>query len=280
MSQVAMPNLRLDRAVSVYLGHPLARGRNGRGRTRLPILMYHSISEGFSHRNAYYETNTSPRAFERQVRFLSENGYTGLTLAQAAEQLAAGCIAPRTVAMTFDDGFSDFSREALPVLQHYRFPATLFVVAALAGGQFMGRACLGWEEVRALASLGIEIGSHSLTHPELASLPAVAVQKELAESKRLIEDRLGAPVRSFAYPYAFPQANRTFVSLLERTLAESGYTAGVTTVLGRASARSPRLFLPRLPVNTWDDPRLFRAKLEGGYDWLRLPQAAYKRIRG
>ena len=64
-----------------------------------------------------------------------------------------------------------------------------------------------------------------------------------------------------------------------RSLMENlGYEAGVSTILGRANRKSNRFFLPRLPVNTWDDPQLLRAKLEGGYDWLHWPQLLKKSI--
>src|SRR5690606_13785413 len=105
------------------------------------------------------------------------------------------------------------------------------------------------------------------------------VVKEIRESKNVIEGRLGERVRSFAVPYAFPEHDPTFVSFLRDTLAEAGYTSNVTTILGTAVAGDDPFFLKRLPANSSDDEPLFRAKLAGAYNWLRLPQLLSKKAR-
>jgi hypothetical protein len=86
-------------------------------------------------------------------------------------------------------------------------------------------------------------------------------------------------VQCFAYPYAFPESDRVFTDFLRDVLAREGFRYGVTTVLGTAKAGDDPLFLRRLPVNDHDNPRLLRAKLEGGYDWLHAFQYAAKRLR-
>jgi peptidoglycan/xylan/chitin deacetylase (PgdA/CDA1 family) len=125
---------------------------------------------------------------------------------------------------------------------------------------------------------GIAFGSHTATHRQLRSLCKEQVESELRFSRRAIEDALGEPVTTFAYPYAFPEADRPFVCSLQNMLAGLGYTAAVTTAIGTAELNA--FFLKRLPVNEWDDRALFRAKLEGGYDWLHLPQVMSKRLLG
>ena len=277
-----MFNLRIDRGISLYLGRPFSQGRNGWQLGRIPILMYHSISEGVSHRRAYYETNTSPKVFEEQMRFLCENGYCSITLGAAVKLIDACKDNQKTVVITFDDGYRDFYTAACPLLSKYGFSATVFVVTGLVGGakaQFNGKDCMSWTEMREMRSHGIEIGSHTVTHPELESMEPAAIEHEISQSKRAIEDQIGGPVRSFAYPYAFPEMNSALTSFLARTLEEHGYENGVTTILGTAHLGCNRFFLPRLPINTWDDPRLFQAKMEGGYDWMHIPQSAYKKAR-
>ena len=90
---------------------------------------------------------------------------------------------------------------------------------------------------------------------------------------------MGVQVRSFSYPYAFPQAIRQFARNLKDLLKKHGYENTVTTIVGRASAGCDRYLLPRLPVNQWDDSRLFQAKLVGGYDWFHAPQYVGKVIK-
>jgi hypothetical protein len=86
-------------------------------------------------------------------------------------------------------------------------------------------------------------------------------------------------VASFGYPSAFPENRREFVEGLDRVLRRNGYRHGVTTIIGTTRERDNALFLKRLPINSLDDPELFRAKLDGAYDWLRYPQYLYKMLR-
>jgi len=100
-----------------------------------------------------------------------------------------------------------------------------------------------------------------------------------SNSKLEIEARLGEAITTFAYPFAFPQNDRTFVQTFKNLLAETGYTCCATTELGRARSGDDPYRLKRLPINSFDDPALFRAKLEGSYDWLALPQSLIKRLK-
>src|SRR6266436_1912465 len=114
----------------------------------------------------------------------------------------------------------------------------------------------------------ITFGSHSVTHADFRSLGPEQIDYELGYSKETIEQEIGAQVDSFSYPFALPDEDRDFTRYLADTLENLGYANGVSSAIGRAKPRDTRLFLPRLPVNSCDDVELFRAKLEGGYDWL------------
>ena len=276
-----MWNLHIDRALSVHLCHPLARGRGGGRRLRIPILMYHSIREGNEGRNPYYETNTSPQVFAQQMQFLHENGYRVLSLVETVEILAGNGNCEKSVAITFDDGYADFYSHAYPLLREHGFTANVFVVTGLLKTyrtQFNGKDCLTLSEVRELHSQGVNIGSHSVSHPELKQMRREEVESELSVSKQTLEDALGAPVKSFSYPFAFPEADHRFVDTLTSLLEKCGYENGVSTILGTAQPGHNRFCLPRLPINSWDDQRFFRAKLEGGYDWLHGPQYLSKTL--
>ena len=121
----------------------------------------------------------------------------------------------KAVVITFDDGYADFYRYAFPILSEYGFSATVFVITGLMKPQrmsFKGTECLTLSEVRELHSQGISIGSHTVSHRDLRLLKQDEVENELSGSKKSLEDALGAPVKSFAYPFAFPEADRGFVS--------------------------------------------------------------------
>jgi peptidoglycan/xylan/chitin deacetylase (PgdA/CDA1 family) len=261
----------MDRLATLSLFWPMSRIFSGVRQLCVPILMYHAVQERSSDPRPYFETNVSPQVFARQIQQLREAGYHAVSLEQALKSLRAGNAEQELVVITFDDGYRDFYDAAFPILAECHFTATVFLIAGYTGdrlARFKGKESLTWEQVRELQSHGMSFGSHTLTHPVLKFMRKESVEEELGRSKKTIEDRIGVPVRSFSYPYAFPETDREFIWQLKETLLKCGYENGVTTILGTANARSDQLFLPRLPINNWDDPHFFRAKLEGGYDWL------------
>lgn len=277
-------NLRLDRSLTTAVFHPLERLGVAGGSLRLPILMYHSLSDQPENDvPAYYKTNTDPLIFRQQMRFLAAEGYQTMGLTQVIERLQNNRPFPKkTAAITFDDGLKDFYLHGFPVLKELGFEATVFLPTAFIGEErrsFKNSECLTWSEVRELSKAGVAFGSHTVHHPQLKELPRQEVERELAESKARIEQELGRPMPLFSFPYAFPQENKTFTRDFRQMLIQCGYTCCVTTELGRVRAGDDPYRLKRLPANSLDDPALFRAKLEGGYDWLAVPQAVFKRIK-
>ena len=275
------PLMRLDRLLTLGLVHPAIRVGARPGGRRVPILMYHGIRDGLGNRAPYFETNTSPAVFAAHVRFLRQNRYTAITLSQAMDYACGTVEFDSPVAITFDDGFTDFYTHALPVLAANSFTATMFIVSDLVGTKpacFPDRECMKWSEIREIQSAGIEIGSHTVSHPVLHRLCGAGLNRELQNSKVAIEDHLGCSVNSFSYPYAFPEHDKPFVQTLRSLLAECGYRNGVSTIIGTAGHSDDRFFLPRLPINSHDDLKLLRAKLDGAYDWLHIAQLSYKSL--
>ncbi len=272
--------LRPDRLLSCFFVHPLLRNLNGK--RALPILMYHSISREQGKRVIpYFETNIYPSVFEEHIRFLATNGYQPVALESL---LDGGSKIPdgKCVAITFDDGYQDFYTNAFPVLKKYEMPATVFLPTAYIGStrkKFKGRPCLNWHEVRELSENKISFGSHSHSHTELKNISPGALEQELRISKEIIEDKVGLPVKSFSYPYAFPETRKVFVELLKSVLTHLGFEIGVTTRIGLNSPGCNLLTMKRLPVNSYDDPTLFSAKIDGAYDWLNPLQTVLKRLK-
>src|SRR5882724_221027 len=121
---------RIDRLVTLYFYHPLTRRLGPDERSRVPILMYHSISDnlfGMSH--PYFHINTSPEIFAKQMRWLRSAGYRTISLDEALNGLQARADLAKSVVLTFDDGYRDFYTEALPILKQHGFTATLFLLS-------------------------------------------------------------------------------------------------------------------------------------------------------
>jgi peptidoglycan/xylan/chitin deacetylase (PgdA/CDA1 family) len=250
----------------------------------LPILMYHSIADELEENiSPYYRTVTSPKLFAEQVAWLRSEGYEVVGLHTGLEKFQRGnAVGPKLAVITFDDGFRDFYTAALPVLRRHQCGATVFLPTAFIGRErrfFKDRECMTWDEVREAQRDGIEFGSHTVTHPKLYELDLSRLRGELKESKTTMETELGRPVRSFAYPYAFPSADPLFVREFVGLLKEAGYDCNVTTRIGLAEKSDDPFTLKRLPVNSADDEALFRAKLEGAYNWLGWPQESFKKMR-
>jgi peptidoglycan/xylan/chitin deacetylase (PgdA/CDA1 family) len=187
------------------------------------------------------------------------------------------------VVLTFDDGYRDFYSEAFPILRKFGFPATVFLPTQFIHPDrnipFKRGVCMTWQEVRELRREGVLFGSHTVSHSQLKSLPKKDIAYEIRESKKNIEDSLGEDVESFSYPYAFPDEDRGLVAYLREELESCGYRNGVSTRIGTATIRDDRYFIRRLPMNGSDDAPLFKAKLEGGYDWLNQLQFLFKMIK-
>jgi len=276
--------MRIDRQLTTAVFHPLQRAGIAATGFRLPILMFHSVSDDPENGvSPYFKTNTAPGVFRRQMRQLAGEGYKTMDLMQAVRLLSGGDRPPdKTVIVTFDDGLRDFYIHAFPALQEQGFTATVFLPTAFISDDrrcFKNTECLTWSEVREMRARGIGFGSHTVNHPKLVELSRPQVEHELVESKAQIERHLGEPVKSFAFPYAFPQGHGVFARDFRDLLIQAGYACCVTTELGRVRIGDDPYRLKRLPINSLDDEALLRAKLEGGYDWLGLPQYLIKKIK-
>jgi len=246
--------------------------------------MYHSVSNDLEGSVApYYRTCVSPSDFAEQMGYLKSLGYRGIKLSDGLAALNGRPVSvAKSVVITFDDGFRNFWTTAVPILHRHNFSATMFLPTAFIGEtsrRFKDRDCLCWAEVCELHRCGVEFGSHTVTHRQLVNLNWNEIDRELDGSKAAIEDRVGDAVRSFSYPYAFPQANHDFVIRLGERLQAFGYESCVTTQVGCVREHDNFFSLRRLPVNGCDDVRLLQAKIDGAYDWLGLFQAASKQMK-
>jgi peptidoglycan/xylan/chitin deacetylase (PgdA/CDA1 family) len=280
-----MSHFRTDRFATLYFVRPLRRCLIGRDQVRIPILMYHSISDALNERkHPYFVAETSPQVFDAQMKYLRDSGYSTISIDRAVALVNSKQLdGTKYVVLTFDDGYRDFYSHAFPTLNRYGFCATVYLPTAYINRQsqqFLGKACLTWSDVRELYEAGVRFGSHTVTHPKLKFLSNTKLEREIWCSKDTIENNLGTRIESFSYPYAFPEEDREFTRRLRNVLEEFGYENGVSSIIGSVQSSADRFFLKRLPANCCDDRALFRAKLEGGYDWLHSPQYLSKLLSG
>ena len=213
----------------------------------LPILMYHSVSDALA--ASTRALSVRPAVFAAQLRYLRRQGFTGLTFGELGQRRRTGQPLPaRPIVLTFDDGYADLIEEALPILLEHGFPATVFVTTGwlLDAGQYAAGTApgrmLSWEQLAELSAAGVEVAAHSHSHPQLDQISAARLRAELGGCKQLLEDRLGRPVCSLAYPYGYS-------SKRIRTVArEIGYLQAAVVANATASSTCDPFRVPRLTV--------------------------------
>ena len=214
---------------------PASAAEAGHG-IAIPVLNYHSI--GVEPGNTYV---LHPDTFARQMDYLAAHHYTPLTLAEFASVLENKRPSPaHPVLLTFDDGYANNAEVALPILQRHGFPATLYLSTSLVGTP----GYLTWQQVKELSAAGWDIASHTMTHPHLPKLSKKEQREEILAARARIEQELGKPADTFAYPYG--EYNRVTLKLLRKAHFQYAFT----THPGWASSDQPPLELHRIVVDS------------------------------
>lgn len=228
------------------------------------ILMYHRVDT----LPAYDQLTVQPAHFQAQMEALAER-YAVVGLDDGLRELSAGRLARPMVSITFDDGYLDNLRHAVPILSRLGLPATIFVTTRFcdqtashprypADGH---RLHLNWDEVRELAATpGISIGSHTASHPHLPAVSDEQARDEIAGSRGEIEARLGAPVRWLCYP------SGDFGAREARLAREAGYVGAVSVAPGANHPRDDLFALNRTEVTDLDSVADLGFKLSGAFD--------------
>ncbi len=218
---------------------------------KIPILMYHSISDHAAPK--FKRFAVAPTLFSEHMAYLHQHAYTPVTVTQLVQALAQGGeeLPEKPVVITFDDGFSDFYAEALPVLKQYSFVATLYIVTAFINEtshwlQKEGEATrpmLTWDQIASVSEAGIECGGHTHTHPELDTLPLSRAKEEIVQCKHLLEQHLGHEIFSFAYPFGYHTTG------IKQLVRDAGYTSACAVKYEMSSEATDPFALTRLIVS-------------------------------
>lgn len=221
----------------------------------LPVIMYHNVRPiDFKTTNAFVSDLTLPPSeFELQLRYLKERGIATVSMEDLYLCLEGRRSLPdRSVVLTFDDGFENNYLYAMPLLKRYGLTGTFFLVSGLIGhNEYMT-----WSEAQEMVAAGMEIGSHTISHPDLARSAPALRDRELVESKRVLEEKLGVSVRALSYPSG---AHNPDVMASAR---KAGYVIAVTTQYGTTQERGRVMELPRVRIHGTDVISGFRSRME------------------
>lgn len=205
----------------------------------LPVLVYHHIgtpSPGMT--SAEKSFFIEPEWFEKHLQYLQQNNFHTVHFSDIADYFSQGTPIPeRAVIISFDDGWKSALEAALPILQKYNMTATVFIPTKLIAEKPGKGMRMSWNDLAKLRDAGWEIGSHSLWHPYL--IKSRRVKLEVEESKKILEEKLGISVTTFAYPFGASNEH------IEKTVREAGYSMARSYTSGSGITRE-NLF--RIPV--------------------------------
>ena len=232
---------------------------------RVPVLMYHEIADATATSSPLA---VAPDVFTDQLAYLHDAGFNTLTAGELAAFLAdgVGALPERPVVLTFDDGYGDLYTDGLPVLKQHGFTGTLFQTTGWVGKEGEAKRMLNWRELAELHDTGIEIGAHTVRHPQLDQLPEKELRDELYISKSVLEDKLGFAVPGLAYPFGY--SNRK----VREVARELGYTYAYSVDNAVTTDAAEKFTLPRLTVRRTTTMDQFR-RMVNGKDTLALRQA-------
>lgn len=228
--------------------------------------MYHMVTETIHPFEKRYAL--SPDQFKRQMLYLKYEGYTPISLDDLNENIKniSNNLPKKPVVITFDDGYMDNFENALPILREYNFPATVFVVSGLVGKTnnwvradgYPERPLMKWHEIKEMKGNGITIGSHTVNHHQLSHLSLEDAKREVEDSKKFLEDKLGIPINHFAYPHG--DMNESIMNMVK----EAGYRTACSTRAGFNSEGVNLFELRRLDIYGTDSIWEFAIKLTYG----------------
>lgn len=218
--------------------------------TQIPIIMYHYVRVVDKNKDPLgYNLSINPEDFEKQMKYLKEQGYTSLHL----QDLIDGKVPKKAIVLSFDDGLEDFYTTALPILKKYEFTASNAVITGMIGAH----EHMTEQQIRECIEAGIEITAHSVNHYDLAKISAAELGVQLIESKNYLEKTFGLEVVGFIYP------SGKYNDEVVREAASAGYKIAATTQYGEADlAKDELLLLPRIRIDNRDGYKGFVKKLE------------------
>jgi peptidoglycan/xylan/chitin deacetylase (PgdA/CDA1 family) len=243
--RAATGRLHCERMALALLGK---RRQKSSGR----LLCYHSVGQP-----EFGVNNATPERFRRQIEFALEKGHRFVPPAK----IARGEAETRDLGVTFDDGWRSVLTTAAPILSEYKIPWTLFVATGFVDEQsdWHRSRVLRWEEIETLLKMGVEIGSHSVSHPDFAHIDEARVIDELERSRATLAARFGFEADCFAIP--FGQSNN-WTPFAHRAALRAGYKL----IYAQAENTRPAGTIPRTFVTAIDNDWIFNAALEGAFD--------------
>src|SRR3989338_1424017 len=222
----------------------------------MAFLMYHSIG------NNDHNFMVRPEDFERQIKYLKDHNFKFLKLQDIAQVLEGVPVFEKGVAITFDDGYKDFFDIALPILKKYDVSSVLFVHADRKSDNLENELNLmSWEDIKRTKESGVEIGSHTYSHPNLKELTEEEIKFEIDKSEEVFQDKLGEIPKTIAYP------GGKFTEKIIDAFKKRGYELGFTIDRGLLKKRENPFRIKRNGIEKQTSFLEFKIRISGANNW-------------
>lgn len=229
-----------DKIIEDLLNHPNSgfsdSGKLINDNQGIPVLYYHSV-----HNNSTNEVIITPKLLKEHLSYLKDEGYISLTISDVQNYLIHNQSIPeKSILITFDDGYMDNYYNAFPILKELSLKATIFCITDnLDGGYYLSK-----DAIKEMSDYGIDIQSHTVTHPHLDTLSYSDQLAEMINSKQTLEKITNKEVFAIAYPFG------DFNDDTIKAAKEGGYTLGFTTKRGFSDREDNILKLDRIYVSS------------------------------
>ena len=242
-----------------------------KSRNEIPILMYHRVV-GDESETGVHGTYVTAKQFEEHLQILKNEDYEALTF----EELELGkrfSDGKKKVIITFDDGYVDNYKYAFPVLKKYGYKAVIYLVSHLDYNKWDVENSenpekrfhlMDEEQLKEMLDYGIEFGGHTKTHPRLSKLSITEAKEEIFDSKKVLEEKLGVKMKSFAYPYG--DLNDEVKNLVQK----AGYIYGVATDSGPVCISDDLYQIRRIGIFPNITSFGFKRKIKGNYNFIKI----------
>lgn len=221
---------------------------------KVPILLYHYIGNNPDQNDKARDVlSIAPDKFDEQMGYLSQNGFSPITLDTMVAGLRGVISLPaKPVVLTFDDGYIDLYFNAFGILKKYNFHAVAFIPTGLVGTKYYA----SWDELQEMQTSGLlSFQSHSVFHSNLINSTNEQLTKELTESKKTLEAKFGIPVNFIAYPYG------TSSPAVWEATKKAGYVGGLGTWYSNIQSEGTIYNMPRIKISGSWDLATFASKL-------------------
>jgi peptidoglycan/xylan/chitin deacetylase (PgdA/CDA1 family) len=249
-----------------------------RPRDEILILMYHRVDD-----DVKKELAVTKASFNWHMDYLYRKKYNVISMKEAYSMISNDAVVGRHIVISFDDGYKDYYTHAFPILYRYKYPSIMYLCPGYIEStkrywwdhDETDFRLMEWKDILELNESGlVEFGSHTMDHRDINRLSMAEIEKEIIESKNILEKKLGKPIRHFAYP-------RGIYSEAGEKLLMKHYDTAVLISngkrIGKGIKKNQTHALKRIPVLRSDGRYLFVARIRG---WMAIEDFIRKCLFG